>query len=287
MSRLRAVSAVLVLSFLPVPADAVETSVIAIQVFAPPAGPFPIPGGAYTERWGTELRILNPLQHTVNVAVEDVLPLLGGRACAPERPELPPGETTRVLCSYQALPPIPPVVFFKLRATDAFVVSDELTRTRETCYGDNPNCDCWELGRVPLPLFDGPFPAAATSLAGAVGLGSRWDPKTRKRLNITLANYGDSPATFRITVHPLNTAPGNAITSFDQGVPARDVLQLNDVRFDWGNAPTAWNCSDKVWVSVTADQPYLFYVSTVLVQQDPGTMPFEVLKPTLLPRPLP
>lgn len=286
MSRSAACLVLTFLSVFPLKATGAEQTAILVWVGASSWVPSE-PGTAATEAWGQESHILNGGPAAIQLGVDDLVPAVPGLGCRPERMLLPPGETSRLAFFGHAEGGMPPVILIQVRASDSIILTDELTRTRQTCDGDNPNCQRRELGRAPLPVFDGKFPARSTALAGAVGLGNKNDPITRRRLNITLANYGESPATFRITVHPLHTAPGNAITSFDQVVPARDVLQLNDVRFDWGNAPTGENSSDKVWVSVTADQPYLFYVSTVLVQQDPGTMPFEVLKPTLLPGPLP
>jgi hypothetical protein len=129
------------------------------------------------------------------------------------------------------------------------------------------------LGRVELPVFTELVPAGMTAVAGDVSFSAEecaGDVSTRRRINLTLFNAGTDAATF--VVDTPNGPAGESPYPMTHEVPARTVIQLNALPSD-GLAACE---SGGAFLSVTADQPFLAYVSTSRPQTVPGVLPYEV-----------
>jgi hypothetical protein len=143
-------------------------------------------------------------------------------------------------------------------------------------------------GRSAIPVFDALFPAGASVICGEVNLGAPRQicgnpPGQRypRRVNVTLFNAGDQPATFTVQAIPLYTS---AEPIFEQtvDVAAKDVIQLNDVAIPRAeNGHMTVDYDTYVWLRISCDQPFLAYASSVFEGGAPGSMPFEVFAPRL------
>lgn len=165
------------------------------------------------------------------------------------------------------------VQFLAISVTPGIVIRPRLRRSQ----GED------SAGALTLPAFTSLVPAGTKSIAGSFDMSwAECGPfGAPRRLNVTLLNAGDEPATFHVVVetrdHGIETRPNNPgePTVIDCVVPARSVCQLNDVPYDvgvlCGNGRT-WAMG---WVEITSDQPYLAYASTVR-QDAPGVLPYEV-----------
>lgn len=138
-------------------------------------------------------------------------------------------------------------------------------------------------GTLTLPTFSALVPAGTRTIAG--NFRTSWaecaPPGVPRRLNVTLFNAGDAPATFHVVVrtrdHGIDTGPPSRSgepAEADYVVPARTVRQVNDVPYDVGVlcSRPGWEMG---WVEITADQAYLAYASTVR-EAAAGILPYEV-----------
>ena len=138
-------------------------------------------------------------------------------------------------------------------------------------------------GTLTLPTFTALVPAGTRTIAG--NFRASWaecmPPGVPRRLNVTLFNAGDAPATFHVVVrtrdHGIDTGPPSRSgepTEADYVVPARTVRQINDVPYDVSVlcSHPGWEMG---WVEITADQAYLAYASTVR-EAAAGILPYEV-----------
>lgn len=151
------------------------------------------------------------------------------------------------------------------------------------------NLSCDELSRVgsaegrrSLPVYRGHFPAGSAATSGPVGLGAPhlycFEAAHRylRRINVTLFNAGERSATFGVLVRRLDLNP--AILSEQTFLlSAKEVRQING--FDIPSLPLfgstiGWD--QMVWISITADQPFLSYVTTVYDLGTPHGVGFEV-----------
>ncbi len=162
----------------------------------------------------------------------------------------------------------------------------------EHCRCQSFGCTVIPQGRVPVPVFTGLFAAGSTVVHGEVDLGNPFlsancatlNQRYPRRVNVALFNAGDAPATFRISVRVgvLNT---NTYFSTTATVAAKDVVQINSLPLtldDVAQQPFAnGDGTTRLWVLVTADQPYLSWVSSVFDSPEPGAMPMEVFPPHL------
>jgi len=66
----------------------------------------------------------------------------------------------------------------------------------------------------------------------------------------------------------------------------KEVRQLNDVEIPLIDAGKYrdHDSSIRVWVNITADQPFLSYVSSIFENGEPGSLPFEVFPSRLSPQ---
>lgn len=137
-------------------------------------------------------------------------------------------------------------------------------------------------GALTLPTFTDLLPAGTTTIAGNFRSShAECAPSgVPRRLNVTLFNAGDAPATFHVVVQTrdngIDTGPSypGRPTEADYLVPGRSVRQINGVPYDVDVlcGGRGWEMG---WVEITADQPYLAYASTVR-QDAPGILPYEV-----------
>ena len=134
-------------------------------------------------------------------------------------------------------------------------------------------------GRVPAPAFTGPFPAGSSVVSGDIDLGDTGfgfcvSPNQRyaRRVNVTMFNLGDVPASFQIAVRAGVNSSG---TYYQQtvSIPAKEVLQINSLPLnldDVAKQPGTETSGGRiVWILITADQPFLSYVSTIFDNPEP------------------
>ena len=130
-------------------------------------------------------------------------------------------------------------------------------------------------GRVELPIFTELVPAGMTAVAGDVTLSASEcaaGPEARRRVNLTLFNSGGETATFNVAGTGTGSGPGGSVTELTYTVPARSLIQFNNLALD--SLPV---CSaGGAWFRITGDQPFLAYVSTVRPQTSPEILPYEI-----------
>lgn len=185
------------------------------------------------------------------------------------------------------------IAFLEMRTTPDVLVTGDLALVRRY-YGCESVMGFASVpqGQVALPVFRGLFPAGSTAIAGSVELGrltrsqlcASFARDYRRRVNVTLFNAGDADATFRISEFALRATPA-PLYETTTTVGAKRVLQINSIPVPTEDsaAIAAPISGDAIWFKVTADQPFLYYVSTVFDDAAPGAAPFQVYKPTLLP----
>lgn len=172
--------------------------------------------------------------------------------------------------------------FLEFRAAEGMVFDSSIERIWW-------NLSCDELARVPasegrrpLPVYRGLFPAGSTATSGAVGLGAPmlycFPPEHRylRRVNVTLFNGSDRPASFSVVSRRLELNP-SILSEEVLRVEAKDVVQINGLNLPalppYGST-LGWD--QMVWISITADQPFLSYVTTVYDLGTPYGVGFEV-----------
>ncbi len=123
-------------------------------------------------------------------------------------------------------------------------------------------------------------------MAGAVSLGNPYLPvvcgdaakQNLRRINVTFFNDGSATATFTVNVWPVGGAPTPVVTQSYE-VVAKSIAQVNGLEVPLPTVPDPqYMGADgvQVWVNVTADQPFLAYVSTIFDDPQPGALPFQV-----------
>ena len=130
------------------------------------------------------------------------------------------------------------------------------------------------LGRLELPVFTELFPAGLTAVAGDVSLSASECAEgatNRRRVNLTLFNAGPSPATFRVSAASTAT-PVTPAEERTYDVPAKSLVQFNEIAL--AGLPVCE--AGGAWFRVTADQPFLAYLSTVRPETLPGVLPYEI-----------
>ena len=146
----------------------------------------------------------------------------------------------------------------------------------------SPSVTAVPLARWPLPIFHGTFNAGATVISGAIALGNlECAPNGReypRRVNVTLFNVGAASATFLVTARAYDDALAPPIYTRSVTVFPKDVLQLNAIQNDFPPAQLKGDPEVRVWISVTADQPFLVYTSAIFNAAPDGQPPFEVFE---------
>ncbi len=181
--------------------------------------------------------------------------------------------------------PEPGIAMMVLQAPPGVLIRAEVQKARFSCGCADLGCTSLPQGQAFLPVFRGLFPAGSTAVSGAVELGNFDLPTAcatanqqyRRRVNLTLYNGGDARALFRISETPNHSA-ATPLYSTEIGVEPKDTVQINSlpVPTEHSSDLTAPNSGNRIWVNVTADQPFLSYVSTVFDDPEVGALPFQV-----------
>lgn len=136
-------------------------------------------------------------------------------------------------------------------------------------------------GRIPLPIFEELIPGGATAFSGDVVPFNPGPPPPMcrqeypRRLNVTLFNAGLAPATFIVKAHrSASLAPDFVFTSTYE-VPAQSVQQFNSV-YTPVHMGDELSRSPNLWFTITADQPFLSYISTTFEDPQPGAIQYEI-----------
>jgi len=205
----------------------------------------------------------------------------GSRILAEHPIQLRPGAGTQL----DTKPESSRLQILALRATEGVVVWPTLTRNVACDRGSVPS-----QGRVPLPTFTSLFPADAHAVSGDVKIldspsdacptfNPSFAPTFRRRVNLTLFNAGNAAATFRVVGRQLAQAGAPAVDLVTErySVPARTVRQIDNLKLELAplcaaDGPDGLN----IWFDVSADQPFLSYVSTAFEDATPGALPYEI-----------
>jgi len=237
-------------------------------------------------RWETVIGVLNTAGTPGSVTLAGLYGNGAGMYCSSNVLVLAPHVGGNVApCG--ARYPEPGVAMLVLETTPGVLVRAEVQKARFRCGCVSTQFDCsaFPQGQAYLPVYTKVFPAGSTAVSGPVELGNFDLPATcasknqqyRRRVNVTLYNDGAVPATFRITETPnqLLSAP---LYSEERIVEPHGVLQVNGIPVPTKSSPElrAANDGSRIWIQVSADQPFLFYVSTIFDEPEPGALPFQV-----------
>ena len=237
-------------------------------------------GNAYGEFWAstTALFVLSSSDEIVRADE-----ILGHRPADPCLRDwrYPAGEGGRAPCGFGGAPQ-----FVRLVHGPNVVVDSQLIRDRVAAC---PSQAGLPQGFAALPTYHRLFAPNERSAAGPVELQTQSfhadcatpNQSYLRRVNVTLANYGDSAATFKVTALPFARwqGPYEPVWSTTAAVLPRSVTQINNVPIPRDLTDPAENRhhgSMSVWLTVTSDQPYLGYVSSVFEGGEPGSLPFQV-----------
>ena len=252
------------------PAETIGTG--SFVVAAQPEADFWVPGFSANGSVSALASTLTGFNNSASAA--DVTPLgawdaLGARPSPVAPATIPPGEAasfdTRQLRAGQA------VQMLAFRAPVRVTFRATLERLENVPEG-LPKTPA-ALGRVELPVFTDLFPAGMTAVAGDISFSAEEcaaGATGRRRVNLTLFNAGDAPATF--VVDAPNGKPEGSAWPKSLEVPAGTLVQFNDVPTE-GLAVCE---TGGAFLSVTADQPFLAYVSTSRPETAAGILPYEV-----------
>ena len=138
-------------------------------------------------------------------------------------------------------------------------------------------------GRVPYPVFQELLAAGAEAVCGEVEVFQKLRQTCEspnqaypRRVNVTLFNAGKDTATFIVKVRPLATS--TIIFSGTYNVAGGDVVQINRLPIPSDALmPNDYSAaSARVWVTISCDQPFLAYTSSIFENGEPGSFPMEV-----------
>jgi hypothetical protein len=134
-------------------------------------------------------------------------------------------------------------------------------------------------GTSPLPVYKGLMAANSTVVAGPVDLGAIDHPETcitgllthRRRVNVTLFNGGAADAEFTVVGRrPRQRA--DPIFQIPVVLRPQEVRQLNAIPITVSEDLQFIDGYDvRIWLSITATQPFLTYVTTIFEGGEPGT----------------
>ncbi len=187
--------------------------------------------------------------------------------------------------------PEPGIAMLVLQASPGVLIQAEVQKARIRCgCFESLGCTALPQGQAVLPVFRGLFPTGSTAISGAIDLGTFDLPAScgtyvqqyRRRVNVTLFNGGDQPATFRVWETPNQSSAGE-LFSAEYTIGAKQILQINSfpVPTEGSQPLRAPNGGARIWINVTADQPFLSYVSTIIDNPERGAMPFQVYPGTI------
>lgn len=243
-------------------------------------------GHPYSEYWISTAGVFNISDTTQHVVAEDVLGegLLPEAlaACLVDR-AYASGEGSLAPCQFYG-----PPRFVRFRHSSKVVLNAQLGRNRVAgCPA--PVQYVLPQGFAPLPTYHRLFQGGERTVAGPVELRTQGFPSDcatpnqvyDRRVNVTVANYGQLPATFTLVAYRFrrHQAGYDPVWSSTVTVDARSVHQVNDIPIPRTLTEPGENRhlgSMSVWLTITSDQPYLGYVSSVFEGGEPGSLPFQV-----------
>jgi hypothetical protein len=175
------------------------------------------------------------------------------------------------------------VAFLEVSADPGILLQGDIYRSLAYLnFCVDPGVAVVPLARWTLPIFHGTFSAGTTVIAGEVSLGNLGCvPAGRtypRRVNVTLFNAGTAPATFQIMARAYDDALGPPIYTQTITVSAKDVTQLNGIQSDFPPPAHSGDPEVRVWIRITADQPFLAYTSAIFNASPDGQEPFEVFE---------
>jgi hypothetical protein len=242
------------------------------------------PGGHFvdTASWRSSMSAFNPTDSPVSVV--DVAVYGKGAILSPAAyPPIPPHRGGGFVPSVVPQPDRG-VGFLELRTSPGVVFYANVQRVTQRCEIGAPNCVSFVLGAANIPFYRALFPAGSVAVSGAVDLGQfglsdvGYAPalERRRRMNVTLFNAGDVSATFVVRTFPHHFS-ATPLTEQTVVVEAKDVFQVNGfpVPTESSLLLSAFD-GNQIWVMISADQPFLSYVSTVFNAVVLGDLPFQV-----------
>lgn len=181
--------------------------------------------------------------------------------------------------------PVGGVAFLEVAADPGVLLQGDIYRSLDylnLCV--DPSVTEVPLARWPLPIFHGAFTAGTTVTTGEISLGNVRSvtpcvPAGReytRRVNVTLFNAGAAPATFQVTAYSFEGAV--PLYSRSVSVPRKDVAQLNGIQSEIAIAQSSGDPEVRIWITVSADQPFLAYSSAIFDAAPAGQPPFEVFE---------
>lgn len=253
------------------------------------------PGVRIRTEWVSDLSVFNTGQALATVqpvAIYGNFTLMQGGVAPYQLPPLFGNSIFRLPWTGFNDPSSPgPLGIAELIVDPGVIVNAGVERAQLHCGCSNPDildCVLVSQGRAPIPVFQGLFSAGVTVVCGDVNLGAPeqtcGDPPNQqniRRVNVTLFNGGSQPATFSITAIPL-ARTSQPLYQDSVTLAPKEVRQLNAVPIPVVTTTATRSGYDVfVWITISATQPFLAYVSSIFEGGAPGSMPFEVFPPRL------
>jgi hypothetical protein len=243
------------------------------------------PGGYVVDiqRWESTMSVFNPTDSPATV-IDVAVYGKGAVLTQVPRPPIQPHQGNGLVPS---VVPVPDrgVGFLELRMSPGVVFYADVQSVTRRCAVGSPLCDELVHGQVNMPFYRALFPPGSVAVSGAVELGYFGLPKAvyspeverHRRMNVTLFNAGDAPASFVVRTFPHNRS-AVSLTEQTVIVEAKDVFQVNGfpVPTEASIPMQSVNGGNQIWVTITADQPFLSYVSTIFNAVESGDLPFQV-----------
>lgn len=205
---------------------------------------------------------------------------------------LPPQKAvlaTTTDCDYAGVLPSC-VQLIRVRKTTGVVIRSTLERVVDELIDCDlsgtfpPNSQGIPQGRVPLPVFTTLFSPSERVALGEVVPFSPGPPdicgaqKYRRRLNLTLFNGGVREATFTVRAVKATYQSPEVVFQSTYGVPAESLVQENAIYAPSSDTFEIAGTSN-LWLTVTADQPFLAYLSTTFDNPQAGAIAYEIFPP--------
>ena len=238
-------------------------------------------GRAFAEYWLSSTSIYVLSSASESLSVEEILGDAGGQSCLGAY-EYRPGEGALAPCSLRWGAP----QFVKAKHGQGLVIDSQVIRYR---VGACPAQAGLPQGFSSVPTYRRLFLANERSVAGPIELQTQQFPGEcatanqvyDRRINITLANYSPVSATFELIAYPFHPwhRENEPVWTSTVELGARSVTQVNNLQIPRALTEPGDNRhlgSMSVWLTVTSDQPYLGYVSSVFEGGEPGSLPFQV-----------
>lgn len=291
MSKIRLAVLLGVLSPLAYPALAAERTVYVptVRITRPAASPFGGDGEGWSFRLASHFMVFNFSPEQKSVTLTTWFDSRGG--VHQEHPagtgfDISPGKAGLMNAGLCPDSGGGCVSIAEFRVEDGVAVRNTLERSYLVGAGCFPVPTTGELsqGRIPLPVFEGLHPAGTIAACGDVmpfNAGGAQicsnvkDQKYVRRLNLTLFNGGKDPATFVVKGYRSVFDPPTVVFTATYGLGPETVTQINS----FYAPPIPVDCSpheENLWFTITADQPFLAYISTVFDDPGPGVNPYQI-----------